>query len=309
MRVVSFLVAGPWLADAFFSFAPPTAVAANTRRPVNSGTRIHTGHGSGSLGRAGAVPGAAAAESESPESLLASSEGVAGAEAPEQITVEGGGAAESESPDSLPASLDGIAGAEALESSTIKGAESTRPDWWAEDAGVDDTLSGIFRETMPARQPGEDAFIESTPEPEVPEFRLRLSDLIGSEWKIGILWRDSTKVDVSWFRLKDEGVVEWGFTDTPGIWGLEQGQYITVSREFAPFSWAGKRLFCAGLESPAYIEGIIKGWGPWFPAGVMGQWQAIRLGVNRTEYGTPEWDDYSEDDLDLRAELDQSTGE
>ena len=143
---------------------------------------------------------------------------------------------------------------------------------------------------MPARQPGEDAFIESTPEPEVPEFRLRLSDLIGSEWKIGILWRDSTKVDVSWFRLKDEGVVEWGFTDTPGIWGLEQvkgsgviggayigcsasvrvfwrvlltvaavcacvqGQYITVSREFAPFSWAGKRLFCAGLESPAYIE-------------------------------------------------------
>ena len=140
MRVVSFLVAGPWLADAFFSFAPPTAVAANTRRPVNSGTRIHTGHGSGSLGRAGAVPGAAAAESESPESLLASSEGVAGAEAPEQITVEGGGAAESESPDSLPASLDGIAGAEALESSTIKGAESTRPDWWAEDAGVD----GVF---------------------------------------------------------------------------------------------------------------------------------------------------------------------
>ena len=39
------------------------------------------------------------------------------------------------------------------------------------------------------------------------------------------------------------------------------------------------------------MDGIIRGWSPILPAGNMGEWQAIKLGVDRAPYGIPYWND------------------
>ena len=108
------------------------------------------------------------------------------------------------------------------------------------------------------------------------------ADFAGSEWKIGILWRDTAKVDVTWFRCKDDKTSQWGFAiDNQGNWRVDDGLYLTVTREFL-LGWHGRRLFSAKIgDDPNYLEGIIRGWKPWEPASVMGRWQAIRLNVDR----------------------------
>ena len=47
--------------------------------------------------------------------------------------------------------------------------------------------------------------------------------------------------------------------------------------------WGGKRIFTAALkteQNQVYMEGLIRGWSPLSPAEILGQFQAIRLGVS-----------------------------
>jgi len=127
------------------------------------------------------------------------------------------------------------------------------------------------------------------------ELMYTAADFAGSEWKIGVLWRESEKIDVTWFRCKEDQNSEWGW-GADGKWKVEDGIYFTVSRDF-PLGWNGRRLFSAKIgRDPNYLEGIIRGWKPWEPASVMGSFQAIRLGVNRTN--PPPWENRQDDDDD-----------
>lgn len=133
-----------------------------------------------------------------------------------------------------------------------------------------------------------------------PEKTYAVQDFVGSEWKIGVVWGESERVDVSWFRLKGDGVSEWGFNvGGRGRWKLDEGKYVTVSQDYL-LGWNGKRLWTAKIcDDPNYLEGIIRGWKPWEPASIMGRWEAIRLGVDRPN--PPPWHDL---ETRLQAELD-----
>jgi len=144
-------------------------------------------------------------------------------------------------------------------------------------------------------------------EPLVPEKQQRFyneAEFAGSEWKIGILWRDTSEIDVTWFRCKPDGDSEWGYGfGSDGKWRVEDGAFITITRDF-PLGWHGRRLFSARLgDDENYIEGVVRGWKPWEPASVMGRFQAIRLGVERPN--PPPWldDDEDEDDDSAAAAL------
>lgn len=133
---------------------------------------------------------------------------------------------------------------------------------------------------------------------EVPK-TYRRSDFAGSEWKIGVNWRDSERIDVSWFRIKSDGTTQWGFNiGSQGQWKMDEGLYLTVSQDYL-FGWNGKKLYSAKIsEDLNYLEGIVRGWKPWEPASVMGRWQAVRLGVDRPNL--PPWAD-----LETRIQLEE----
>lgn len=117
---------------------------------------------------------------------------------------------------------------------------------------------------------------------EVPPTVYGESDFNGSEWKIGILWNGKKKIDVSWIRCKPMNELQWGF-GAEGKWRLEDGTFVTFTRDFF-LGWHGRRLFSAKIgEDSNYLEGVVRGWKPWDSATVMGQWEAIRLGVDRPE--------------------------
>ena len=106
------------------------------------------------------------------------------------------------------------------------------------------------------------------------------ADFVGSEWKLGVLWRGDDKIEVTWARCLADGSAEFGW-GTRGSWRLDEGRFLTFAREF-PLGWNGKRLFSAKVgDDPDFVEGIVRGWKPFESASVMGQWQAIRLGVER----------------------------
>ena len=113
-----------------------------------------------------------------------------------------------------------------------------------------------------------------------PERTYAPADFVGSEWKLGVLWRGDDKIEVTWARCLADGSAEFGW-GTRGSWRLDEGRFLTFAREF-PLGWNGKRLFSAKVgDDPDFVEGIVRGWKPFESASVMGQWQAIRLGVER----------------------------
>ena len=113
-----------------------------------------------------------------------------------------------------------------------------------------------------------------------PEQTYAPADFVGSEWKLGVLWRGDDKIEVTWARCLADGSAEFGW-GTRGSWRLDEGRFLTFAREF-PLGWNGKRLFSAKVgDDPDFVEGIVRGWKPFESASVMGQWQAIRLGVER----------------------------
>lgn len=132
---------------------------------------------------------------------------------------------------------------------------------------------------------------EPPPEPEPAEpKKFEAADFAGSEWKIGVLWGEEEDIEVSWFRCKDDGKSEWGFrTGNEGRWSLDDGVYLTVTRDYF-LGWNGRRIYSAKVtEDCNYLEGYVRGWKPWEPASIMGQWQAFRLGVERPN--PPPWVD------------------
>ena len=134
-------------------------------------------------------------------------------------------------------------------------------------------------------------------------------DFAGSEWKVGIVWNGREDVEVTWARVSDdgEGTVQWGF-GAAGQVRVDDGAFVTLTRDF-PLGWGGKRLFSARIDSDVYLEGIIRGWKPWVPADVMGQWQAYRLGVDRGGEAPP-WANYDKEvvESNAKAKADAAAG-
>ncbi|KAJ1455195.1 hypothetical protein M885DRAFT_617350 [Pelagophyceae sp. CCMP2097] len=158
------------------------------------------------------------------------------------------------------AAADAISDAE-LEAMAV--AEGRGANWWAEASAADD----------------DDAPVEEAEEAAV-------YDLDGSEWKVGILWNGKKKIDVTWIRCNPGGVARWGLP-AEGKWKVEDGNYATFSRDFFG-GWNGKRLLSARLQGDGnYLSGYVRGWKPWDTASVLGQFQAIRLGVDRSAEDAP----------------------
>jgi len=131
----------------------------------------------------------------------------------------------------------------------------------------------------------------------------------GSEWKVGIMWKDNKNIQETWIRCKEEFDCEWGTGGKEGTWDVD-GKIFTFTRDYVG-GWNGKRIFSAPLRdrnSEVYLEGLVRGWAPFTPAEVMGQWQAIRLGVDRSEYDDPIWMT-REDDAELDFEASSSMPE
>lgn len=156
----------------------------------------------------------------------------------------------------------------------------------SKEVGVDMWGNPVTEDEMTAVAP-----IEEDEPP--PEKKYKRSDFAGSEWKIGVNWRDSEKVEVSWFRIKEDGTSQWGFNiGSQGQWKMDEGMYLTVSQDYL-LGWNGKKLYTAKIDPDTnYLEGIVRGWKPWEPASVMGRWQAVRLGVDRPK--SPPWADLEE---------------
>lgn len=55
-------------------------------------------------------------------------------------------------------------------------------------------------------------------------------------------------------------------------------QYFSISKESFG-GWFGKKIWAGNIDDFYYLEGTVRGWSPISPASVVGQWQAIRLGV------------------------------
>jgi len=144
-------------------------------------------------------------------------------------------------------------------------------------------LAALERETAPL---AEDSDMAAAVAPAPPAKTYPASDFFGSEWKIGVLWRDKKAIDVTWVRCREDGTAEFGW-GAEGRWKLDDGCFLTFTRDF-PLGWNGKRLFSARVgEDPNFVEGVVRGWKPFESASVMGQWQGIRLGVK--DRGVAPW--------------------
>jgi len=120
-------------------------------------------------------------------------------------------------------------------------------------------------------------------------------DFYNTEWKIGTLIdnkpRDPKSIDTTWVRLTttEEGTnkATWG-DGSQGKWTVDvPSQYFSISKEtFGGFF--GKKIWAGNIDDFYYLEGTVRGWSPISPASVVGQWQAIRLGVVDGERVTAE---------------------
>ena len=134
-------------------------------------------------------------------------------------------------------------------------------------------------------------------------------DFYNTEWKIGTLMdnkpRDAKSIDTTWVRLitteSGENEAIWG-DGAKGKWTIDvPSQFFSISKESFG-GWMGKKIWAGTIEDFYYLEGTVRGWGPLSPASVVGQWQAIRLGivdgerVTEEERGVAPWfaidDDY-----------------
>jgi hypothetical protein len=111
-------------------------------------------------------------------------------------------------------------------------------------------------------------------------------DFYNTEWKIGTLMdnkpRDPKSIDTTWVRLttteQGENKATWG-DGSSGKWTVDvPSQYFSISKESFG-GWFGKKIWAGNIDDFYYLEGTVRGWSPISPASVVGQWQAIRLGV------------------------------
>lgn len=120
-------------------------------------------------------------------------------------------------------------------------------------------------------------------------------DFYNTEWKIGTLMdgkpRDAKSIDTTWVRLvtteTGENKAIWG-DDSKGKWTIDvPSQFFSISKESFG-GWFGKKIWAGTIEDFYFLEGTVRGWSPISPASVVGQWQAIRLGVVDGERVSPE---------------------
>ena len=120
-------------------------------------------------------------------------------------------------------------------------------------------------------------------------------DFYNTEWKIGTLMddkpRDPKSIDTTWARLvtteAGENKALWG-DGSKGKWTIDvPSQFFSISKESFG-GWFGKQIWAGTIEDFYYLEGTVRGWSPLSPASVIGQWQAIRLGVVEGERVTVE---------------------
>mmetsp|Transcript_17924 Transcript_17924/g.43107 ORF Transcript_17924/g.43107 Transcript_17924/m.43107 type:complete len:250 (+) Transcript_17924:67-816(+) len=137
------------------------------------------------------------------------------------------------------------------------------------------------------------------------------SDFYNTEWKLGTLMegkpRSAESIDTTWVRLvtndMGENLAIWG-DDAKGKWTVDvPSQFFSISKESFG-GWFGKQIWAGTIEDFYYLEGTVRGWGPISPASVVGQWQAVRLGVvdgdrvSVEERGEAPWFEMKEDEGD-----------
>mmetsp|Transcript_30497 Transcript_30497/g.68390 ORF Transcript_30497/g.68390 Transcript_30497/m.68390 type:complete len:316 (+) Transcript_30497:61-1008(+) len=172
---------------------------------------------------------------------------------------------------------------------TEAAATEEAPDWWTEDAQAKAADLAAQQAAEVAGEESEASEVGLAPDDPNARSGWSKEDFIKTEWKIAIQWEDSKKITETWIRFVDDFELEWGL-NAKGSWGLE-GQYLTFSRDFS-FGWGGKRIYGAKLtrkQNEVYIDGIVRGWTPLMPANNLGQFQAMRLGVDRAPFGAPYW--------------------
>jgi hypothetical protein len=117
-------------------------------------------------------------------------------------------------------------------------------------------------------------------------------DFANSSWAVGIVWGTKRKVQSTQLFMRDDGTLVW-LDGGKGSWRLNtQSRSLGFYRDFF-LGWKGKRVFSTRLLDNCnehYLEGDIKGWGPWFPLQWMGQFQAIRMGVDLSKHGPAPWE-------------------
>ena len=140
---------------------------------------------------------------------------------PPLSAMSGGAEAEGEKGAATSAGDDAASEPESAES-------AASPEWWSEDAGeqdapVDDTMASIFQnmpEELQTTAPEPEAAAAPAPEPEE-ERKFTFEDFVGSEWKVGLLWRGKDEADVTWARCEADESVTWGF-GARGKWRIDE---------------------------------------------------------------------------------------
>jgi len=127
-------------------------------------------------------------------------------------------------------------------------------------------------------------------------------DFYNTEWKIGTLMddkpRDAKSIDTTWVRLQTtesgENKAVWG-DDSKGKWTIDvPSQFFSISKESFG-GWFGKQIWAGTIDDYYFLDGTVRGWSPISPASVIGQWQAVRLGVvegdrvSKDERGEAPW--------------------
>jgi len=140
-----------------------------------------------------------------------------------------------------------------------------------------------------------------------PKFYAR--DFVNSTWVVGRMWDNKAKWDQTKVYLRDDGTCVW-LDGGKGTWKLRT-RYgrLAIYRDFW-LGWKGKRIYSVALDEPrniCYLQGEIKGWGPWFMLNIMGYWQAVRLDEKLiSNFNTAPWEEVTEEndpDFDPEADI------
>ena len=80
--------------------------------------------------------------------------------------------------------------------------------------------------------PEPEAAAAPAPEPEE-ERKFTFEDFVGSEWKVGLLWRGKDEADVTWARCEADESVTWGF-GARGKWRIDEVRDARAREDGAP---------------------------------------------------------------------------
>jgi hypothetical protein len=129
------------------------------------------------------------------------------------------------------------------------------------------------------------------------------SDFYGSEWKVGTVMDNKGKIEETWCRLvvqDGEFIAVWG-DGGKGKWNFDTAsQFLSMTKDTFG-GWLGKQLWAGNVDDFYYLSGTVRGWSPISPANVVGQWQAIRLGIEKDEAGVAPWFEEDEEEEEPEA--------